>query len=156
MGKRGPAPIPTPLKVLHGETRAERLNHDSPRPGGGPPVMPRGMSRRAQAVWRRQVAAMAGTGVLTAADTDSLRCFCEAVSRYRQAAEMLAESGPLAEGQKGNSVRNPLTQVVRDNAMLIRTFGRDLGFSPSSREGLHVAVADDGDPLAVWLAHDES
>jgi P27 family predicted phage terminase small subunit len=154
MGKRGPLPTPTALKILHGQRHRDRLNHGAPRPAGAP-RMPAGMSSRAQTIWRRQVKSLAGTGILTAVDGDSLRCYCEAVDRYIGAAEMLASAGPLATGQKGNSVRNPLTQIARDNAMLIRTFGRDLGFSPSSREGLHIVGDDETDPLAAWLADDE-
>lgn len=151
MGKRGPAKMPTALKVLHGETRPERLNRDAPAPFGGLPVMPRGMSPRAQTVWRRQIKSMGKTGVLTAVDGDSLRCYVEAVDRYITAAEMLAEAGPLIVGQKDNQVRHPLAQIVRDNAMLIRQFGRDLGFLPSAREGLHVVGDAERDPLADWI-----
>jgi P27 family predicted phage terminase small subunit len=154
LGRRGKSPIPTALKVLHGERRSERLNTAAPVPNGAP-TMPRGMSRRAQSVWRRQIKALAGTGILTAADGDCLRVYCESVDRYIVASQMLAVDGPLIVGQKGNDVRNPLTQIVRDNAALVRTFGRDLGFSPGSREGLHVVADDDADPLAVWLADDE-
>ena len=149
MGKRGRTPLPTPIKVLRGETREERLNRDAPKPSGGP-VMPKGMSKAAQSVWRHQVKAMGATGVLTAADVHSLRAYCEAVSRYEQAAQMLADSGPLAEGQRG-TIKSPLHQVVRDNAMLIRAFAKDLGFLPSAREGLHVSSDKERDPLAEWM-----
>ena len=132
MGKRGRAPIPTSLKVLHGERRAERLNHDAPRPSG-PPVMPRGMTPRAQGIWRRQLKALP-PGIITAVDGDALRCYCEAADRYIEAAKLLAASGPLAEGQRG-TIKSPLHQIVRDNAMLIRLFAKDLGFLPSAREG---------------------
>ena len=151
MGKRGPAKMPTRLKMLHGEKRPERLNRDAPKPFGGLPVMPRGMSPRAQTVWRRQIKSMGATGILTAVDGDSLRCYCEAVDRYITAAEMLAEAGPLTVGQKGNDVRHPLAQVVRDNALLIKQFAKDLGFLPSAREGLHVAGDGEPDPLAAWI-----
>jgi P27 family predicted phage terminase small subunit len=150
MGKRGPAPMPTKLKVLHGETRSERLNPDAPKPGGGPPVMPKGMSPRAETIWFRQLEAMPA-GVITVVDGDCLRAYCEAVARYEYAAQMLAETGPLAIGQKGNDIRHPLGQIVRDNALLIRQFARDLGFLPSAREGLHVAGEGDDDPLARWM-----
>jgi P27 family predicted phage terminase small subunit len=150
MGKRGSPPIPTSLKILRGETREGRLNRDAPRPSGGPPVMPAGMSKEAQKVWRRQLKALGDTGILTTADTDSFRVLCEAVVRYVEAAELLADSGPLAEGQK-STIKNPLHQVVRDNAMLVRSFAKDLGFLPAAREGLHVTSDKERDPLAEWM-----
>ena len=148
MGKRGRTPLPTPLKVLHGERRSSRLNHDAPRPSG-PPVMPRGMSPRAQGIWRRQLKSLP-PGIITAVDGAALRCYCEAVSRYEEAARLLEAEGPLAEGQRG-TIKSPLHQIVRDNAMLVRSFAKDLGFLPSAREGLHVGSDKERDPLTAWM-----
>lgn len=145
--------MPTPLKLLHGETRSSRLNRNAPKPKGDHPVMPAGMSTAAQKVWRRQTAALKDTGVLTVVDADSIRAYCEAVARYEQAAALLESSGPLVRGaRQGELVKNPLHQVVRDNAMLIRLFARDLGFVPSAREGLTAKSAADEDPLDAWAA----
>jgi P27 family predicted phage terminase small subunit len=144
------------LKLLRGETKESRLNRDAPKPDGVLPPMPRGMSVVARRVWRRQTQAMRHVGLLTVVDVDSLRAYCEAVDRYVSAAEFLASSGPLVRGARGGDlVKNPLHQVVRDNAMLIRLFARDLGFLPSAREGIHVPGADDdGDAFAAWAAGD--
>lgn len=152
MGKRGPQPMPTPLKVLHGETRPERLNPDAPKPRGAGPVQPEDMDERAKEVWARVTEAMALTGILTPVDSDSLRAYCEAVSRYEHAARMLAESGPLVRGaRQGELVKNPLHQVVRDNAALIRLFARELGFVPAAREGIKVGGAGEAaDPFTSW------
>ena len=151
MGKRGPQPMPTELKLLHGETRKERLNPDAPKPAGDLPVMPEDMDARAQAVWERQVRSMASTGVLTPVDGDSLRAYCEAVSRYEHAARLLAESGPLVRGARnGELVKNPLHQIARDNAALIRLFARELGFVPAGREGIRPGAAEEDDPFGAW------
>jgi P27 family predicted phage terminase small subunit len=99
------------------------------------------MDEAAQKVWRRVVREMRGTDVIANADADVLRCYCEAVARYAQAAEMLARSGPLVRGVHrgaGELVKNPLHQVVRDNADAVRLFARELGLSPSARAGLRV------------------
>ena len=53
--------------------------------------------------------------------------------------------------RSGELVKNPLHQIVRDDAMLIRLFARDLGFVPSAREGLRGPVGE-ADPLEAWLA----
>jgi P27 family predicted phage terminase small subunit len=142
--------MPTALKVLHGEKREERLNRTAPKPKDHP-VMPAGMNADAQKVWRRQMKAMGDTGILTAVDADALRAYCEAVVRYTEAAERLGESGPLMRGREGNLVRNPLHQITRDNAMLLRLFARDLGFLPSAREGLTAKSDEERDPLAAWI-----
>lgn len=154
MGKRGPAPMPTQLKVLHGETRASRLKPNAPKPVARLPLKPADMDARASEVWDRQVEAMAATGVLTAVDGDALRAYCEAVSRYEQAAKLLAGTGPLVQGARsGELVKNPLHQVARDNAVLLRLFARELGFVPAGREGITPGpVGGDADPFDAWEA----
>lgn len=154
MGKRGPAPMPTKLKVLHGERRKTRLNRSEPEPKAKLPTMPTGMSDAAQAVWKHVVADFGHTGVITAVDGEALRAYCDAVARYQHAAEMLDKSGPLVRGARhGDLVKNPLHQVMRDNADLMRQFARELGLTPSARTNLHVGGKDDdADPLARWEA----
>lgn len=145
--------MPTKLKVLHGEKRKERLNADEPQPRHGLPVQPEGMSEAARAHWDRVIRDYGPTGVLTAVDGDALRAYCEAVTRYEHAARMLEESGPLVRGaRRGDLVKNPLHQIVRDNADLMRQFARELGLTPAARTGLHVGAPADVDPLAEWEA----
>ena len=151
MGSRGPAKTPTPLKLLRGERRDARLNRGRPEPRARQPVMPADMSDGAKRVWRRIMRDFGQTGVLTAVDRDSFRAYCEAVDRYEAAARTLAGSAPLIRGRNGDLVKNPLHQIVRDNAALIRAFARELGFAPAAREGLHAGRAAGIDPLEAWL-----
>jgi P27 family predicted phage terminase small subunit len=111
------------------------------------------MDPRAREVWDRQIESMAATGVLTVVDGDALRAYCEAVSRYEQAARLLASSGPLVKGARtGELVKNPLHQVARDNAVLIRLFARELGFVPAGREGIRPAgLGESEDDFDRWL-----
>jgi P27 family predicted phage terminase small subunit len=137
MGRRGPAPTPTTLKRLRGETRPSRLNNAEPLPRSDLPRMPADMDPDAKVVWRRVLRDMGATGVIRAADADVLRCYCEAVSRYAAAARLYAQTGPLTR-RDGNLVKNPLHQVARDNADEVRQFARELGLSPSARVGLRI------------------
>jgi P27 family predicted phage terminase small subunit len=98
------------------------------------------MDDEAQRVWRRVVREMRGSDVIVGADADVLRCYCEAVARYAQAAELYARSSPLLR-RDGAFVKNPLHQVVRDNADAVRLFARELGLSPSARAGLRVEAS---------------
>lgn len=152
MGRRGPAPMPTKLKLLHGETRAQRLNHAEPKPTNTP-VAPEDLGGEARAVWDRLMADFGHTGVLTAVDQDAMRIYCEAVARYEHAAKMLEKSGPLVRGARsGDLIKNPLHQIVRDNAVLVRAMARELGFTPSARTGLQTPEREDGDPFEKWAA----
>jgi P27 family predicted phage terminase small subunit len=152
--KGGRRRTPTALKVLKGETRESRLNRRAPKPAGSHPVMPPGMSRRSRAIWRRQTSAMAKTGVLTVVDSDTLRAYCDAVARYEEAETRYRELGPRVEGARtGELVKNPLHQVVRDNAMLMARLATLLAFVPSAREGIHVDEPEGpADSLSAWEA----
>jgi P27 family predicted phage terminase small subunit len=145
--------LPTELKVLHGERRPSRLNRNAPK-AKNVPTMPAGMSAPAQAIWKRIIRDYAHTGVLTSVDADALRVYCEAVVRYEHAAAMLEQSGPLTRGaRRGDLIKNPLHQIVRDDADLIRAFARELGFTPSARSALTaVQEADEDDPMTRWMA----
>lgn len=153
MGKRGPAPTPAKLRVLRGNP-GRRPIPDAPEPTAGLPVVPDGMSDESKAVWERLIRDYGHTGVLTGVDGDALRVYCEAVVRYEYAAAMLEKSGPLVKGARsGELVKNPLHQVVRDNADLIRAFARELGFTPSARSALaDVKQKPAEDPLEKWAA----
>jgi P27 family predicted phage terminase small subunit len=107
MGRRGPTPTPTKVKMLRGETRPSRLNLREPMPSADVPKIPADMDAEAKVVWRRVLRDMRHTGVIRAADADVLRCYCEAVSRYAQAARLYAQSGPITK-RDGNLVKNPL------------------------------------------------
>ena len=81
-------------------------------------------------------------GVITAADTDTFVCYCEAVVRYRQSAALLARSAPLIRGARaGDLIANPLDRVTRGWADQIRLFARELGLTPSARAGLHMEIS---------------
>ena len=89
MGRRGPAPTPTKVKRLLGETRPSRLNLREPVPSADIPKMPPDMDPDAKVVWRRVIRDMRHTGVIRAADADVLRAYCESVVRYQHAARLL-------------------------------------------------------------------
>ena len=136
MGARGPAPTPSKVKILHGETRPSRVNYREPLPSGRP-IMPAEMDEEAPAVWRRVMRHGGSSGVIRATDTDALRCYCEAVSRYNRVARIYARTDPVIK-DRGHLVKNPLYQIVRESSDQVRMFARELGLTPSARSGLEV------------------
>src|SRR3990172_6242283 len=140
MGKRGPAPTPTALKVLRGKPRPPRNNPPEPAPVGELTPIPADSSPEAQAVWRRVLKEFGHTGVIRGADNDVMRIYCETVARYEKASRLLDASGPLVKGARsGEAVKNPLHQIVRDNAVLVRSLASELGLTPAARGGLRGA-----------------
>lgn len=141
---------PTKLKVLRGD-KHKAAHRTPPSPRATLPVMPAEMHPTAKAVWRRIMRDFSATGILTRVDLGMLRAYCEAEARYNEAAVMLANAGPLTRDRhRGGLVKNPLHQITRDNAVLMRLFARELGFSPSAREGLTIPEGERSDPFADW------
>ncbi len=142
MGKRGPAKTPTKVRLLRGERRPSQINYLEPKPTVLEALdPPEDISALARDIWRETVLSLKPTGVLTSADTESLRHYSEAVARYRQASSALERSGLLTRGRKGEVVKNPLNQIVRDNADLVRAYARELGLTPSARASLRSGEA---------------
>ncbi|MBA3234961.1 MAG: phage terminase small subunit P27 family [Chloroflexi bacterium] len=139
--------MPTSLRVLHGR----QANTTEPQPAELPLVRPTGLSQEAGVVWDRVLASFGSVRVITAADVDALRLYCEAVVRYQIAEQRLVVSGPTVPGRHGEPVKNPLHQIVRDNAELIRSLAREMGLTPSARVNLHMDKRTDDD-VAAWMA----
>lgn len=140
MGKRGPAGKPTQLRLLHGD-RSDRINTDEPVPTDGDLTTPEGadLDPEVQAVWDYTVDQLEGMGLAFPADRDALLCYCEAVVAHRKASAAIARSGLLIRTSRGgNFMRNPLIQVQRDSATLVRVFAREFGLTPSSRSDIHM------------------
>jgi P27 family predicted phage terminase small subunit len=147
MGTRGPVPNPHRLRLLAGET----TNAPVPIVGGGVLTPPDDLRPEARVVWERVVSTLGPTGVLTAADFDALRLYSEAFVRYQEAEAMLAKTGPLIEGRDGNFVKNPLHQIVRDNAASVKAYARELGLTPAARIGLRSEIGEQANSATAKL-----
>ena len=82
MGKRGPDPRPTALRILHGD-RKDRINDAEPIPPNGKIECPDWASAYAREIWARLAPGPESRGVLTTWDTDAFLVLCEALACYR-------------------------------------------------------------------------
>lgn len=138
MGRRGPAPMPTNLRLLHGDNQ-HRVNRDEPKPRAVDPVCPPEVSPAVRKVWEYTLAELKAMRLATAADRDALLCYCEAVATHREASAALAETDVLVEGRDGGLVRNPALQAQRDAARIVLLFAREFGLTPSARSQIKTA-----------------
>ena len=138
MGKRGPQPQPTALKLLHGY-RADRVNDAEPLPSAEPVQCPDWLEPDAQEVWQRLAPDLLAQGVLTHWDVDCLAVFAQAVVHYRRAVTIVNQSGQLLQQTRGDRpsvMRNPAAQLARDQAAIIRAFAQEFGLTPAARSQL--------------------
>lgn len=137
MGKRGPAPKPTSLRLLHGD-RPSRINTAEPQPRDLPPERPPWLSPQARDEWDRIVPDLAAMGSVKAVDGAGLAAYCEAVGRFRSSSAVVARTGPLVIGRDGLPHKNPAVTQARDASYEIRMWAREFGLTPSARSPLHV------------------
>lgn len=152
MGKRGPAPKPTGLRVLHGD-REDRINRNEPLPSEQAIVPPRALDGYAQSVWDRLAPDLIAKRVLTAWDVDQFATFCEAASTYKEAREHLTAEGLTARGAAGGVIKSPYWQIMRDAADIMTKVGGRFGLTPSDRSSLTIErPTDEGRGAARFLS----
>lgn len=140
MGKRGPAKRPTQLAILHGE-KPSRINNDEPLPDEGAPDVPYELDDEVQEVWDYAIHQLGVMRTLSPADRDTLVAYCEAVVMHRRASRALRDQSLLVAGAMGGQVRNPLVQMQRDAATLVRVLAREFGLTPSARSDISASGA---------------
>ena len=155
MGRRGPAPKPTALRLLHGEHNKRRINTAEPIPRDVLPVCPDEVADDVREVWEYTIRELVAMKTVASADRDALLCYCEAVVNHRKASAYLADSSVLVTGLHGTLVRNPAIAVQRDAADLIRKLAQEFGLTPSGRSRIRTmeagghGAAEENNPFAV-------
>jgi P27 family predicted phage terminase small subunit len=132
VGKRGPAPKPTALRLLHGDQKS-RVNLDEPIPDRALPDCPDDVSDEVREIWDYTVEQIDVMGMASKADRDSLRCYCEAVVAHRKASALLAKSGVMIKATEYTVMRNPAFLIQRDAAVTVCRFAQQFGLTPAAR-----------------------
>jgi P27 family predicted phage terminase small subunit len=138
MGRRGPAPKPTNLRVLHGEHRPSRINAAEPTPRDVLPEAPDWLTSAAAEEWGRIAPDLAVMGTAKACDATCLAAYCEAVARLRVATAIVAKAGLILRGEDGTIRKNPAAAQARDASNEVRLWAREFGFTPAARQPLRV------------------
>ena len=142
MGKRGPKPKPTALRVLEGNPGRRPINHEEPRPTGDP-VCPEHLCADAKAVWKQTMDSLP-PGMISAADAPLLAAFCEAASLHKRAVEVIGRERSLI--LRGRPM--PHVMIALEAARTQAPWATRLGLSPADRSGLK--LGDRGKGSGKW------
>jgi P27 family predicted phage terminase small subunit len=140
----GPPPKPAHIRLLNGTPASKIRNHNEPKARDILPVVPDNITEDVRAVWDETLRELVAMHTAHAADRESLHCYCEAVVTHRRASELLGKSSLVIKGQKNNLVRNPILQIQRDAATVIRHFANEFGLTPASRTRIEVRGSESG------------
>ncbi len=143
MGRRGPPPKPTEMKILEGNPGKQKLNMAEPKPPV-PRALPKPPSRllsEAKKEWRRLVPALVGMGVLTEVDLAAFAEICQNYAYY-----LITDRKILALGEQGvYAMQKTTTGYVQQHPLLSlrrqyydqwRRGLADFGLTPATRARL--------------------
>lgn len=142
MGRRGPAPKPTNLKLIQGNPGKRAINKDEPRPTPIAPRCPTWLDPEAKREWKRVAPELEKLGLLTAVDGTALMAYCQACARLTHAEraikDYVKENKKLTmtyinNGGGANEVPIPEIRIAREAALLVKTFCVEFGLTPSAR-----------------------
>jgi len=158
MGKRGPLPQPTLLKLARGETRPSRHNVREPatRHLAEPPRPPAWLDPIGRDTWRELAALLTSSRVLGEQDLLLLALLADQTSVYRRAAAFLATKGESfvlldGDGNPKGVQAYPQVAIRQRAAEELRRLCEHFGLSPSARTRVQADPASGPTELEVFL-----
>ena len=134
MGRRGPPPTPTVMRLLRGNPGKRPINHDEPKPEAlslDNPLAkcPRWMTGAARELWKRVAPGAIKAGLITVVDLPAFEALCQSYARWREYERLTGKNLELAisKGFRNGAVRE---------RQLMMQFGARFGFDPSSRSNV--------------------
>lgn len=134
MGRRGPAPTPTALKLLRGNPGKRAINHEEPKPDvvkadDAQAKCPQWLTGEARKLWTRVAPGAIAAGLLTIVDIPAFEALCQSYARWREYERLTGKNLELAisKGYRNHAVRE---------RQLMMQFGARFGFDPSSRSNV--------------------
>lgn len=159
MGRRGPPPKPTALKLVSGNPGGRPLNQAEPVPPAGAPDTPAFADERALAVWQQLVPRLSRIGLARTTDGQALERYCVLLVHWRDAAAFVAKFGSVYQAKRPRKKKakgarateadveidpfRPFPQVAilaRLNRELVM-LEREFGLTPASRSRITVDTA---------------
>ncbi len=143
MGRRGPRPEPTALKVLKGNPGKRPLNDREPEPRADAPRCPSWLNKDAKAKWHQLVPELKKMRVLTVVDGDALTNYCQTWSRWRAAEEFIQRHGDVIpiKDDKGNVKylqQVPQVSIARNLVQVLNRYQQEFGLTPSARTRIKI------------------
>lgn len=146
MGRRGPPPKPTILKILQGNPGGKRLNANEPRPAPltDVPDPPTYLNEAGKAEWKRVLTILVRIGVVTDADLDLVAIYADTFSKWCEANQFVRERGMFfpvlsEDGKKIRCLQQfPHVNIASRCAVLMVQIGDRLGLNPAVRSRLTV------------------
>ena len=155
MGRRGPPPTPTHLKVLRGNPGGKPLNDAEPQPksdDGFPDAMIVGFALEK---WMETVPVLQAMGVWTEADRQTWVRYCCFAAIFKRNYELVELHGDVVmiETKAGSSYPqvSPFATQMFNAAREMLKIETQYGMTPSSRSQVKLSSKAENDPFETYL-----
>lgn len=157
MGKRGPAPAPAGLKLLHGRSEGrDSGGRPVPKPPAfdrTAPACPEWLPADAKAMWEQTVPDLDALHLLKEVDLGVVAAYCLAWDQLLQAVSAYGEQGFATTNARSKRVTvNPCVAAARAAMRDVLVLARELGCTPSAEANLASLAMpggeDDDNPFA--------
>jgi P27 family predicted phage terminase small subunit len=141
MGKRGPKPTPTAIKIARGTNRTKKGSRAAaasrPDRDAKAPWQSRGSK------WRQLLPLMQQVRLMTRADIEALARYCDTYEWWLATREILKRDGctyPILNdgGEVKYIAQRPEVSIAHKLATQLRQLEQDFGLNPSARSSLEV------------------
>lgn len=157
MGKRGPKPEPTVLKIAKGNPGKRAINKREPKPPSDGIEPPEYLAGKSLEKWHEVVPQLKMMGVMTDADVEVIARYCtmheqwlKYLDQVRRGLDVLVirdESGKVKYMQS-----TPAATMLMKLATSMLRIEQEFGLTPSARTGIVAQTNDqEDDPLARFL-----
>jgi len=164
MGRRGPAPKPTALRVLQGNPGKIPLNpHEPhPKPAASNLQPPSFLRKDGLDAWKRLAPQLLAVGLLTEVDTDVFAAYCANYARWREAENFLQVNGLMFGVRDFTGINKndekaklsapvkylqqyPQVSIAQKALLMMCKLGAELGLTPASRSRIHIPDGSEAD-----------
>ena len=150
MGKRGPRPQPTKLKILRGNPGKRPIKNSEPQPSSDGIAMPSHLGPVAASRWAELLPMLQAVKVMTRADVEALARYCDTYEWWLATRAKLRADGdtyPILNdgGQVKYIAQRPEVSIAHKLAQQLRQLEQDFGLNPSARTSLNVEAAKQED-----------
>ena len=156
MGKRGPRPEPTILKIAKGNPGKRRLNQSEPKPAADAIQPPDWVTGKSLEKWQEVVPKLLGMGVMTNADIDTIARYCTMHEQYvkyldqvRRGLDVLVIRDDAGKVKYMQST--PAATMMTKLAASMLRIEQEFGLTPSARSGLSASKTQEQDELSAFF-----
>jgi P27 family predicted phage terminase small subunit len=151
MGRRGPTPEPTAIRLVKGNPGRRPIRESEPKPTVKAPECPPHLNDIAKGQWARLVPVLLSMRVLTEADEIALGNLCGAYATLIEAQNQMAKTGILYKTKSGHIQQSPLLSIINAQLNIVNSLLREFGMTPAARTRV-AAVEEDEKPKNRFAA----